>query len=358
MTVRLGVIGTGNMAGTMIGAAKTIPGLTVIGVASASGSISRSQSLATNFGIRHAYGSPESLLARDDVDLIYIATGLHSHVSLCLAALRAEKSVLCEKPFATSIEEANVVAADARRSGRLFMEALWTLLLPAYRRTVEIVQKGEIGRPTHLTASFGYPNLDADSFGRRGGVLLDRAVYPISLAITLLGPVEHVDAAIANNTDGVDVDAELQLFHTSGARSQLAVSFSSLLSNSAVVSGPGGAVTLESPLLGSERITIRHAKNDRPASNLRGHPTKQTLREKLKAIPILRRLQGRLLDGQREYHCYGANLYHPLLKHVVSLVQSGKNNSDVACLDLSLAVAKVIDLARKASANTNRGASR
>ncbi|EYD78360.1 hypothetical protein Rumeso_00049 [Rubellimicrobium mesophilum DSM 19309] len=347
MGLRLGVLGTGRMASTMMGAVASLPALTVAGVASPSGGVERAQSFAASFGIGHAYGDVESLLARDDIDIVYIATETSSHARLSLAALEAGKSVLCEKPFASSFTEARSVVEAARRSKNLFMEAVWTLLLPAYGQAEEIVGSGRIGRPAHLTASFGYPVPRSGAQVARGGVLLDRAVYPVSLAVKLLGPVQSVVAATIIGEEGQeDAHASLQLVHASGAHSQLAVSAAVLLSNTAVISGSEGSVTLEAPLLGSEWITIRRSMGASQAGAVGTPPFKQRLKMRLRSVPLARRVQQRLFDGRREHQSYGGSQYRPLLDHFVALVESGTKESGVVPLDLSLEVARVIDQAR------------
>ena len=351
MHVRMGVVGTGRMAATMIRAAALMKAVTVRSVASASGSIERARNIAAAFGISDAYADPAPMLARDDLDLIYVATATSAHAAVSIAALEAGKSVLCEKPFAVSHAEGQLVIDAARISNRLFVEALWTMLLPAHRRAEEIIHARGIGTATHLTASFGYPsqNLSRDASDASVGVLFDRAVYPVSLAIKLMGPVERVDAAIIFGADDVDIETSLQLVHASGAHSQLAASLATLLSNEAVISGTGGSVTIEAPLLGSELITIRKFNSAPPARAIGVLSLQQVLKEKLRVIPALRRVQRHLADGRREHLHYGSNQYLPLLQHVVELITSKKGESDVVPLELSQEVARVIDLARSAS---------
>ena len=309
MHVRMGVIGTGRMAGTMIAAAARMKSVTVRAVATASGSIDRARSIATALGIGDTYADIAPLLARDDLDLIYVATETRSHARVSIAALEAGKSVHCEKPFATSLAEGQRVIDAARRSKGLFVEALWTMLLPAHRRAVESVHAQEIGATTHLTASFGYPtspNLDRGASDAYGGVLLDRAAYPISRAIKIMGLVEHVDAAIIRGADDVDIEASWQLIYASGGDSQIAASLATLLSNDAVISGTGGSVTIEAPLLGAELITIRQIESTPPARTAGVLSPRQHLKDKLRAIPALRRLNRQLADGRREHLNYGS----------------------------------------------------
>lgn len=342
----VGIVGTGSMAATMMAAFARLPGVAIAGVASTSGAIDRARGLATAFGSDKAYGDTGPLFERGDIDLIYVASETRSHARVSVAALDAGKSVLCEKPFATSLAEARQVVDAARRNKKLFVEGLWTLLLPAYGRAGDIIAAKGFGRPTHLNASFGYPRTDDGSLAASGGVLLDRGVYPISLAIKLLGPVERVGAEIVDRA-GTDVDANLQLVHRSGGQAQLAASFTALLPNMAVISGTGGSVTLEPPLLGSERLTIRVANAE---GSGRAPPSgKPTPKDMLRAIPALRRLNRRLGE-KRESHTFGANQYLPLVRHVVDLVASGKRESDIVPMELSLETARVIELARISSA--------
>jgi predicted dehydrogenase len=353
MSVRMGVVGTGRMAGAMLDAARHVPGLTTCAVASASGATDRATRFSKAFGIADAYGEVELLLKRDDIDLVYIATDTISHADLSVAALDAGKSVLCEKPFATSVGEAMAVADAARRNERLFVEAIWTLLLPSYQAVLESARSHVIGAPTHLVASFGYPVLEVGSSAAKDGVLLDRAIYPVSLAIKLLGPVERLDAAVMVNGDGVDVEASIQAVHKAGGCSQISASLKSLLSNDAHLSGHLGSMTLEAPLLGSEHVTTRYAKDEASGRAMTGVAPSRGLRETMRAVPVLRSLHRTLAGGRRRSHAYGANQYLPLLKHVVGLVASGKIESEVVPLDLSLEVARVLEHARRASSGTS-----
>jgi hypothetical protein len=165
-----------------------------------------------------------------------------------------------------------------------------------------------------------------------------------------MGPVEHVSAAATTRADGLDVTASLTLVHASGAQSQLACSIMTLLANTATVSGDGGSLTLEAPLAGCEQITIRQAKTPSQAAPLGNAGPAQTAKEKLRALPLLRRV-ARKVSGRREHLSYGANQYVPLLEHVAGLLQSGRTASEILPLDLSVAAIGIIERARTASRN-------
>ena len=134
---------------------------------------------AEAFGIPDAYGDQHRMLARADIDAVYIANAAALHRGSAVAALQAGKAVLCEKPLALDSAGGAQVAAAARRADRLCMEGLWTLFLPAYQRFIALAESQSCGAPGHLSAGFGSPE---EAGGRlmspdAGGVLLDRGVY-------------------------------------------------------------------------------------------------------------------------------------------------------------------------------------
>src|SRR5262249_54400658 len=159
-------------------------------VAVASADAGRARAFADRFGVAQAFASLDALLARDDVDAVYIATATRDHAAQAIAALEAGKAVLCEKPFAIGVEQGQRLLEAARRSGRLFMEARWTTALPAYRALLRLARERALGEPVLLHSEFGiahdpaaHPRLFE---GPGAGVLLDVGVYPIVLALQAL----------------------------------------------------------------------------------------------------------------------------------------------------------------------------
>ena len=347
--VRIGIVGTGAMAGTMMECFALDPRVRVVAVASIDAT--RARSFAARHGIAAAHGEIAALLARDDLDAVYIANATADHAATAIAALAAGKAVLCEKPFALDAKQGAAVAAAAKASGKLFMEAQWTLFLPALRELQRIVESGALGGSPHLYSDFGQ-SLDAASHprlfnGPGAGVLLDFGVYPIVLALQLLGPVRSVRAALMHNKSGVDVQAALQLEHAGGGQSQLAASLQSALPNASVVSGSSGRAWFDSPVMGAEWLRTVHATPAIAPTRRDGAPgAKQRLVAALRRQPWLRRLKAARADGQRSEHPFGANRYLPQLQHFIALLERGALASDVMSIETSLAVVRVIDAAR------------
>lgn len=90
--------------------------------------------------------SLDTLLARDDIDAVAIATPANTHQAITLAALAAGKHVLVEKPLASSLEEAEVMVAEAQSRGLVLMCDHTFAYTPVVQKIREIVQSGELGR--------------------------------------------------------------------------------------------------------------------------------------------------------------------------------------------------------------------
>jgi predicted dehydrogenase len=129
-------------------------------VALASRDLGKAQAALRQLGIAggRAYGSYEELLADPDVDAIYNPLPNHLHVPITMAAARAGKHVLCEKPIAMSAAE----AAELRNAPRgiLIHEAFMVRHHPQWHRAREIVRSGELGRVHLVRGAFLYFNDD------------------------------------------------------------------------------------------------------------------------------------------------------------------------------------------------------
>jgi len=312
----------------------------------------RGQNFASAFHIATVGERIETLLKSNDFDAVYIANASSEHASTTIAALESGKAVLCEKPLALSANEAERVADVARRTGKLCMEGIWIPFLPAYRRFIELARTNACGRPTHLSAAFGYPTSQVTHSRllspRTGGVLSDRGIYLVALALDVFGPVESVDAKLEITANGVDQHASLQLFHRGGEQSQLAASFTSLMTNTATLACTSGLIRLEEPLIGGEKISMRHVApdHDPPSDPAQLLGMRQKLTRGLRERAVLRRLKRAIPNSHREYLSYGTNPYLPQLRHFLELLGAGSRESDVVPLELSLRIQRIIDRAR------------
>jgi predicted dehydrogenase len=149
--LRSGIIGTGFM-GFVHAAAVRAAGGTVTRVASRS-QAGAAQALA-RLGGAAAAESPEALIESDDVDVVHICTPNATHAGLAKLAIAAGKSVICEKPLATTAKDAAELAADAKRAGVVNAVPFVYRFYPAVREARARLQAGEAGPLWMLHGSY------------------------------------------------------------------------------------------------------------------------------------------------------------------------------------------------------------
>ena len=143
------------------------------------------------------------LVADDEVDVVDILTPHDSHREIAVAALEAGRHVICEKPIARTVAEADEMIAAAERADRRLFVAMSQLNFPAVRRTGELIREGAIGRPllavfTVLDNEVARMNDPAhwkcDLVRAGGGALIDIGYHTIYIMQDLLGPAAAVSA--------------------------------------------------------------------------------------------------------------------------------------------------------------------
>lgn len=179
---------------------------------------------AASFAARHgaeASGTYDQIIARDDVDAVYIGTVHTTHADLAVRALEAGKAVLCEKPVTPSASETRKVLEVAARSGRPFVEAFKQRFGPFADLLRELVTRRELGEVREVVASFGgnNPARSGRAFdpALAGGAILDVGCYPTSLAVEVARlsgwgdqPIE-LHEVTAEWVNGVDADTTAHL---------------------------------------------------------------------------------------------------------------------------------------------------
>ena len=155
----------------------------------ASRNLEKGRKLADQFGIPKAYGSYKELLADPEIEAIYNPLPNHEHVPLTLAAARAGKHVLCEKPVALNAKEAEQLREVADKVH--IMEAFMVRFHPQWLSVRDRVRAGELGDVRSIQSYFSYFNTDGNNIRNMadigGGALYDIGCYPIVTARFLFG---------------------------------------------------------------------------------------------------------------------------------------------------------------------------
>ena len=209
-TLRWGILSTAGIA-----TEKTIPGMLRAArcdvVAIGSRDLERAAAVAARHGIPRVHGSYEALLADQDVDAVYIPLPNHLHAEWTIAAARAGKHVLCEKPLALTPADAERMIEACRTEGVALMEAFMYRLHPSWVAVRELVASGRIGRLVSVNSWFSYFNDDPANIRNvaayGGGALLDIGCYSVNLSRMLFGSEpERVEASIVRDrVSGVDI---------------------------------------------------------------------------------------------------------------------------------------------------------
>jgi predicted dehydrogenase len=207
--LRWGVLSTAK-----IGIEKVIPATVAAArcevVAIASRDLSRAESAASGLGIARAFGSYEDLLADPDVDAVYNPLPNHLHAEWTIAAARAGKHVLCEKPLATNAAEAERMIRVCEDEGVLLMEAFMYRLHPTWEAVRELLAFDRIGELKTVQSWFSYFNDDPDDIRNQldaaGGALYDIGCYCVNLSRMLFGaePIRVQGTVTRDPVTGVD----------------------------------------------------------------------------------------------------------------------------------------------------------
>ncbi|MHB2167756.1 Gfo/Idh/MocA family protein [Alsobacter sp. R-9] len=178
--VRWGILGAARIARQ-----KVVPGmlrsdrLRIVAVASRDAD--RAAAFAAECGAARAHASYEALIADPDVEAIYNPLPNHLHVPLTLAAARAGKHVLCEKPVAITAAEAEALRQVP--AGVLVAEAFMIRHHPQWKRAAQLVAEGAVGELRSVQVLFSYFNDDPANIRNRadigGGGLLDIGCYAV-----------------------------------------------------------------------------------------------------------------------------------------------------------------------------------
>ena len=221
--MNVGILGAGNIAGTM---ARTLNGMKdATAYAVAARDLERAQSFAKEYQLEKAYGSYEEMLQDENVDLVYIATPHSHHLEHGKLCISYGKPVLCEKSFTANAAQARELLDYAKEKGVFITEAIWTRYMPSRKIITDIIESGELGDVHMLSANLGYRLIDKERLTNpelAGGALLDVGVYPLNFASMFFGnDIENITSAGVKFETGVDGQAGMILTYKDGRMATL-----------------------------------------------------------------------------------------------------------------------------------------
>ncbi|HEX4793958.1 MAG TPA: Gfo/Idh/MocA family oxidoreductase [Humisphaera sp.] len=249
--LRWGIVGTGNIARQFAAGVRTARR----GILSAVGSrqIASAQSFAQAYQIPAAVGSYEELIARPDIDAIYLSLPNSMHRQWTIAAVRAGKHVLCEKPFALDLAESQEMFDEAQKAGRVLMEAFMYRCHPLTHAYTQAIAAGAIGQVKLIRASFCYRTTRTDGnvrFSRElgGGALMDVGCYCINFSRMIAGAEPtRINAVARLHESGVDEQVSALMEFPGGLSATFSCGMIVQADNTTSVCGTEGYVEVPVP---------------------------------------------------------------------------------------------------------------
>lgn len=344
---RWGIFGTGFVAKKFALGLRHLPDAEISAIGSRQ--VQSAQAFAHGLGSSAATGTYEEISQMSNVDAIYIATPPAVHLQQALMCIDAGKPVLVEKPFACNAEEARTIMGASQSKGVFCMEAMWTRFLPLPQQVKQMIDAGSLGEIRLMSGSFcmaeqpGEANNLFDP-GLGGGALLDRAVYPISLALYLLGTPEKYSGQVLLGASGVDEQASISLQFGTACLAQFQVSLVADASNNILISGSRARLEIAAPLYRPFRL--KQFPVNALLRTRAGPPGfKDALKENHWVHQLYQRLSPfmALMKGNRRSLRYAGNGYHYQAEEVMKRVGSGEISSEIMPLEQSVAVLEIID---------------
>lgn len=221
--LRIGVLGAARIAADAIVHPAADLGYRLVAVAARDRD--RAEAFAAEHRVERVLASYADVVADPEVEAVYNPLANSLHAPWNLAAVRAGKAVLTEKPFARNADEARRVAAAAHSAGVVVLEGFHYPFHPLTARVVELLDGGEIGTLRRLEVAMSMPTPPAGdprwSYELAGGALMDLGCYAIHLHRTFgrfAGGDPSVTVARADVRDAaVDARCDVEFAFPSGA---------------------------------------------------------------------------------------------------------------------------------------------
>ena len=206
-TVKIGIIGLGWPGTEHLKGYKTLPGVQITALCDLQKPLLAAW--AEQLDAAETYTDYRKMLARADIDAVSVATPNDLHAPMTLAALKAGKHVLCEKPPAMTAAQAAQMAAAAKRERKVLMYALCQRFSAESQTLKQYIDAGELGDIRFARAVYhrrrGIPLGTKGWFVNKrrsgGGVLIDNGVHALDRAWWLMGNPKPLTVTAATYAD-------------------------------------------------------------------------------------------------------------------------------------------------------------
>ena len=195
-TIRIGIIGVGQIGKRHLTNYQNIPGVELVALADAN--VEEGMRVAELYQIPHSYADYRDMLARDDLDAVDVCVHNNLHMPMTMAVLESRRHAYCEKPMAGSYRDAKTMYKTAQATGRMLSIQLSSLFSTETKVAKALIDEGRLGHLYHARSTGfrrrGRPFVDGYGTAQfvqkevaSGGALYDMGVYHIANMLYLLG---------------------------------------------------------------------------------------------------------------------------------------------------------------------------
>lgn len=196
-----GVIGLGFFGEKHAEVAASLPGLNLVAVCTRRDA--RRREIKRRLGVPRDYRDYRELLADPQVEAVSVVTHVDDHAAPAIAALRAGKHVLLEKPMARTVAECDRIIAAAEKAGRTLMVGHICRFNPRYAIARERIAAGELGRIVSMYARRNIPAERSRSVLADIGPLLGDGIHDLDLMLWMSGAKVQSVYAVTHSERGL-----------------------------------------------------------------------------------------------------------------------------------------------------------
>jgi D-xylose 1-dehydrogenase (NADP+, D-xylono-1,5-lactone-forming) len=243
--VRWGILGPGRISRAFLTGLRDSRSERAVAVGSSDPG--RAQAVAGEFGVPRWYAGYADVLADPEVDAVYIGLPNSAHAEWTVAAARAGKHILCEKPLARDRAEAESMFAAADEHGVRLTEAFMYRFHPRTLRLAELLATGAVGEVRFVQATFTFTIAGPADIRLRpelaGGALMDVGCYCVNITRLAAGGAPIAVSGLARWAEtGVDATFVGTLSYATGLTAQIACSMDMSLHQNAEIIGTTGSI--------------------------------------------------------------------------------------------------------------------
>ncbi|MCD6378137.1 MAG: Gfo/Idh/MocA family oxidoreductase [Planctomycetes bacterium] len=200
--VRVGIVGSKFAANFHADSYKRNDKVEIVAVAA----IDALEEFSSKWNVPDTYEDYNEMLARDDIDLVSVCVPNFLHHDVVIAAARAGKHIVCEKPLATTVADAEEMVKVCKEAGvKLFYAEDW-VFAPALNRASQIIEEGGIGDVLYIKARETH-NGSHSPFAKKkstcgGGCLIHLGIHPIGYVLYMLAGENNPPVEVVAKTTG------------------------------------------------------------------------------------------------------------------------------------------------------------